>query len=42
MMCPHGQGGREGAGLSQSKQGGRGSIFRDFVLVFFMDGPLVI
>jgi len=41
MVRPHGQ-----AGLSQCEdivnKGGEGSIFRDFVLTSFMDGPLVV
>jgi len=41
MVCPHGQRGR---GIEPVRtfcgQGGRESIFRDFVRTSFMDGPL--
>jgi len=38
MMCPHGQGGFESVQTFFGQEG-RGSIFRDFVRMSFMDGP---
>jgi len=40
MVCPHGQGERGTESVRTfCVQGGRGSIFRDFVRTSFMDGP---
>jgi len=43
MECPHGQGGREIEPVRTfCGQGGRRSIFRDFVRTSFMDGSLAL